>query len=286
MPSSAIIPSSVINPSPAIITVAITGSVGQKRHNPAIPITVEEQVAATRAAFEAGASLAHLHVRRDDGAPTSDPALFERLGRGIREACPGMIVQFSTGGRSGTGSERGGMLHLEPDMASLSTGSVNFPGRVYENHPVLIRELAAKMKAHGVKPEIEVFDLSMLYRALDLVEEGLIEGPLHVQFVMGVQNAMPAVRQAFDFMADELERLMPEATWTGAGIGRHHFEVLGWALSRGGHARTGLEDNIRLDRDVLAPSNAALVERVAAMCADLGRSVATAQEARTLLHLP
>ena len=206
-----------VRTTPCIITVAITGSVPRKEHNPAVPITIDEQVDSTRAAFEAGASIAHVHVRRDDQTPTSDPERFAALLAGLRQACPGMIVQFSTGGRSGKGSERGGMVHLGCDMASLATGSCNFPTIIYENSPDLIRELAAKMLAHKVKPEIEVFDLSMLYQALRLAEEGLLQKPLHVQFVFGVKNAMPAIRPAFDFMVDEIARLAPEATWTAAG---------------------------------------------------------------------
>lgn len=270
---------------PCIITVAITGSVPRKEHNPAVPISVSEQVESTHEAFEAGAALAHVHVRKDDQTPTSDPQRFAELLAGLRKHCPGMIVQFSTGGRSGKGSERGGMLHLGCDMASLSTGSCNFPSIIYENHPDLIRELAQKMLENGVKPEIEVFDLSMLYQALRLADEGLLKTPLHVQFVMGVKNAMPAIRQAFDFMVDEVTRLAPEATWVAAGIGRHQLEVNRWCLERGGHCRTGLEDNIRWDETRLAASNAELVRRVADMCADYGRHPATAQEARALLGL-
>lgn len=270
---------------PCIITVAITGSVPRKENNPAVPITVAEQIASTQAAFAAGATIAHVHVRNDDQTPTSDPRRFAALLEGLRETCPGMIVQFSTGGRSGQGSERGGMLHLGCDMASLATGSCNFPAGIYENRPSLVAELAQKMLAHNVKPEIEVFDLSMLYQALRLASEGLLRPPLHVQFVFGVKNAMPAVRQAFDFMVDELHRLAPQATWTAAGIGRHQLEVCHWALQRGGHCRTGLEDNIRWDETRLAASNAELVRRTAALCPDYGRHPASVSEARKLLAL-
>jgi uncharacterized protein (DUF849 family) len=177
------------------------------------------------------------------------------------------------------------MLHLGCDMASLATGSCNFPTIIYENSPDLVRELAQKMLAHNVKPEIEVFDLSMLYQALRLADEGLLKKPLHVQFVFGVKNAMPAVRQAFDFMVDEITRLAPEATWTAAGIGRHQLEVNHWCLDRGGHCRTGLEDNIRWNGTELAPSNAALVARVAELCRSYGRHPASVAEARALLSL-
>ena len=271
---------------PCIITVAITGSVPRKEHNPAVPVTVAEQIESTRAAFAAGATVAHAHVRGDDQNPTSDPKRFATLLAGLRKSCPGMIMQFSTGGRSGKGPERGGMLHLGCDMASLSTGSCNFPTIIYENHPDLIRELAAKMLIHNVKPEIEVFDLSMLYQALRMADEGLLKKPLHVQFVFGVKNAMPAVRQAFDFMVDEVTRLAPDATWTAAGIGRHQLEVNLWSLDRGGHCRTGLEDNIRWDETRLARSNAELVGRVAELCLLHGRHPASTAEARQLLSLP
>ncbi len=269
-----------------IVTVAITGSVPTKADNPAVPLTVAEQIDSTQQAFEAGAVLAHCHVRRDDGTPSSDPERFARLIEGLRRHCPGIIVQVSTGGRSGAGRERGGMLGLGPDMASLATGSCNFPTRVYDNPPELIDWLAAEMRTHGVKPEIEVFDLSMLFKAVEMAADGRIEGPLHVQFVMGVANAMPVDRAVFDFYVDTLARLAPDATWTGAGIGRHQLTLNRWSLERGGHCRTGLEDNVRLDRTTLAPSNAALVRRVVDLCAEYGRRPATVAEARALLGLP
>lgn len=271
---------------PCIITVAITGSLPTKADNPAVPITVAEQVESTQAAFEAGASLVHAHVRNDDGTPTSDPDRFGRLLEGIRKHCPGMIVQFSTGGRSGAGEERGGMIPLKPDMASLATGSCNFPTRVYENSPQLVDWLADRMRTHGVKPEVEAFDLSMIFKAVEMAQDGRIAGRLHVQFVMGVKNAMPVDRDVFAFYVRTLERLAPDATWTGAGIGRHQDTLQRWALDHGGHLRTGLEDNVRLDRHTLASSNAALVERAAALCAEYGRHPASAAEARALLSLP
>jgi 3-keto-5-aminohexanoate cleavage enzyme len=273
-------------PTPCIITVAITGSLPTRANNPAVPITVEEQVESTHEAFEAGATLAHCHVRNDDQSPTSDPEKFRRLLEGLRRHCPGMIVQFSTGGRSGSGRERGGMLPLRPDMASLSTGSCNFPTRVYENSPELIDWLAAEMQTRGVKPEIEAFDLSMIFKAVQMAQAGQIEPPLHVQFVMGVKNAMPVDRATFEFYVATLRRLAPDATWTGAGIGRDQVTLNRWSLELGGHCRTGLEDNVRLDRDTLAPSNAALVERVVALCPEFGRRPATVAEARALLSLP
>ena len=273
-------------PAPCIITVAITGSLPRKENNPAVPITIPEQVESTQAAFEAGATLAHLHVRNDDQSSTSDPARFARLQEELRRHCPGMILQFSTGGRSGAGRERGAMLALRPDMASLATGSCNFPTRVYENAPDLVDWLAAEMLAHGVKPEIEAFDLSMIFKAVEMQRAGRIRAPLHVQFVMGVKNAMPVDRAAFEFYVATLRRLAPDATWTGAAIGKDQLTLNRWSLELGGHCRTGLEDNVRWDRTTLAPSNAALVARVADLCPAYGRRPATVPEARAILNLP
>jgi len=270
---------------PCIITVAITGSVPTKKDNPAVPITVAEQVESTHAAYEAGAALVHVHVRNDDGTTTSDPEKFARFLAGIRKHCPDMIVQFSTGGRSGMGKERGGMLHLRPEMASLTTGSVNFQKIIYENHPSLINDLASTMLTHGVKPEIEIFDLAMLYNAAKLVADGLLKAPVHVQFVLGIPGALPADRQVLDFELGQLQRMLPGATWTAAGIGRHQLMVNEWTLELGGHCRTGLEDNVRFDKERLAASNAELVARVAAIAGNFGRSVATPAEARRILGL-
>jgi 3-keto-5-aminohexanoate cleavage enzyme len=270
---------------PCIISVAITGSLPRKNDNPAVPISVAEQVESTHASFEAGAALVHLHVRNDDETPTSSPDRFKEVLDAIRRYCPGMITQVSTGGRSGAGHERGGMLHLRPDMASLATGSVNFPNRVYDNPPDLVEWLATEIKAYSIKPEIEAFDLSMIFQAVALQERGLISGPLHIQFVMGIRNAMPADRQVLEFYVETLERIAPGSTWTGAGIGRHQLDMARWSLELGGHCRTGLEDNVRLNRDTLAPSNAALVAQTVRLCADFGRPVASATQARQLLGL-
>lgn len=270
---------------PCIICVAITGSVPQKSDNPAVPISIAEQVESTQEAFEAGASIAHCHVRMEDGTPTSDPERFARLKEGIETHCPGMIVQLSTGGRSGAGKARGGMLPLRPDMASLSVGSNNFPTRVYENPPDLVDWLAAEMRDYDVKPEIEAFDLSHIVQATRMQADGRLRGPLYVQFVMGVKNAMPADERIFEFYIETLGRLAPDALWCGAGIGPNQSIVNEWCIARGGHTRTGLEDNVRLDRDTLAPSNAALVRRTVALCGKYGRAVATPAQARALLGL-
>ncbi|WP_108813685.1 3-keto-5-aminohexanoate cleavage protein [Loktanella sp. Alg231-35] len=270
---------------PCIICVAITGSVPTKADNPAVPITVSEQIESTHAAFEAGASICHAHVRNDDGTTSSDPEKFAALRDGVVKHCPGMIIQFSTGGRSGAGSERGGMLPLRPDMASLSVGSNNFPTRVYENPPDLIKWLAAEMIIHDVKPEIEAFDLSHIFQAVAMHQRGQIKDVPYIQFVMGIKNAMPADRAVFDFYVQTVGRLLPHAPWCAAGIGPNQIKLNEWAIAAGGHVRTGLEDNVRLDRDTLAPSNAALVAQAAELCERLERPVADAATAREILGL-
>ncbi|MEM5468289.1 3-keto-5-aminohexanoate cleavage protein [Celeribacter marinus] len=270
---------------PCIICVAITGSLPNKDNNPAVPISIEEQIESTHQAFEAGATIAHCHVRDDEGKPTSDPERFARLKEGLERHCPGMIVQLSTGGRSGAGRDRGGMLSLSPDMASLSVGSNNFPTRVYENSPDLVDWLASEMLLHDVKPEIEAFDLGHIVQATRMAADGRLRGPLYVQFVMGVQNSMPADEPIFDFYIKTLKRLAPDAQWCAAGIGPAQLTINEWAISKGGHTRTGLEDNVRLDRERLAPSNAALVQRAIDLCEKYERPVATWQQARDLLGL-
>ena len=271
---------------PCIICVAITGSLPQKSDNPAVPVTVAEQIESTHEAFEAGATIAHCHVRNDDGSPSSDPGKFDQLLEGVRKHCPGMIVQFSTGGRSGAGKTRGGMLSLQPDMASLSVGSNNFPTRVYQNPPDLVDWLASEMSIYKVVPEIEAFDLSHIFQAVAMSKAGKLPGKLYVQFVMGVQNAMPADKNVFDYYVRTLRRLAPDTEWCAAGIGRHQPELNEWSIAAGGHARTGLEDNVRLDRNTLAPSNAALVERTVEICHRFNRPVAAWAEARSILGLP
>lgn len=270
---------------PCIICVAITGSLPTKGNNPAVPITIAEQIESTQEAFEAGASIAHCHVRDDEGKPTADPERFARLKEGLEKHCPGLIVQLSTGGRSGAGRTRGGMLPLRPDMASLSVGSNNFPTRVYENPPDLVDWLAAEMIRFDVKPEIEAFDLSHIVQAAAMARDGRLRGPLYVQFVMGVKNAMPADEPIFDFYIQTLRRLAPDAQWCAAGIGPAQIVINEWAIAKGGHTRTGMEDNVRLDRDRLAPSNAALVRRAVDLCGKYGRPVATWQQARAMLGL-
>lgn len=270
---------------PLIITVAITGAVPKKKDNPAVPVVPAEQVESTHEAFEAGASLVHIHVRNPDESPGSDPELYGRVQEGVRKHCPGMIVQFSTGGRGREQSKRAAMLYLKPDMASLATGSVNFPTNIYENPPDFVEGLAKSMLEYDIKPEVEVFDLAMLYNAANLVKKGLLKDPPHIQFVMGIPNAMPARRSIFDFLRKELKEVLPRATWVAAGVARHQWEVNQWCMETGGHCRTGLEDNLKIEPDRLAASNAELVKKIVDNCAKFDRRPATPVEARAILGL-
>ena len=270
---------------PCIITVAITGSVPKKIDNPTIPISVSEQIESTRKCYEAGASLVHLHVRNDDESPSSDVNKFKELLDGIKESCPNMIIQFSTGGRGRSHEERGAMLYLKPDMASLATGSVNFPSSIYENPPSLINDLAHSMLNNSIKPEVEIFDLAMLYNAIEMVKDGLLIEPIHVQFVFGIRNALPAKKNILEFQISELKKFLPQSTWTAAGLGKSQLIVNEWSLELGGHCRTGLEDNIKYDKTRLANGNEELVERLALLSKKFHRPVASPTEARGILGL-
>jgi uncharacterized protein (DUF849 family) len=273
------------NSTPVIITVAITGAIPRKKDCPGLPVTVSEQIEETHKAYEAGAALVHLHVRKPDESPSSDPDQFAKVQEGIKKHCPDMIIQFSTGGRGQDQALRGAMLFHRPDMASLATGSVNFPHGIYENPPTFVDGLANEMNKYDIKPEIEIFDMAMLYSAADLIKRGLLKAPAHVQFVMGVPNAMPAKRSILEFLVSELKEIMPDATWTAAGIARHQLPVNEWALEMGGHARTGLEDNIKFDQTRVAKDNAELVSRVAELATKYNRPVANGKLAREILGL-
>ncbi|MEP3279360.1 MAG: 3-keto-5-aminohexanoate cleavage protein [Stappiaceae bacterium] len=270
---------------PCILCCAITGSVPTKASNPALPISVAEQIESSHEAVEAGAAIIHAHVRNPDETPTSDPEKFAELKSGLERHCPGVIIQFSTGGRSGAGQERGGMLSLRPDMASLAVGSNNFPTRVYENPPDLIDWLTSEMRQYQITPEVEAFDLSHILQAIKMHSEQRLYGKLYVQFVMGVKNAMPVDKDVFDFYARIMEERAPLAQWCAAGIGANQVVVNEWAIAAGGHTRAGLEDNVRLDRQTLAPSNAALIKRAADICEKYERPVATVSQARQMLGL-
>jgi uncharacterized protein (DUF849 family) len=271
---------------PAIITVAITGAVPTTKDNPAVPVTPEKQVESAIEAFHAGATVCHLHVRDGDERPSSDPALYQEVRAGVQESCPEMVVQFSTGARGRTIEERFSCLDLRPEMASFSTGSVNFPHGIYENPPDVVEEQAQRMIELGVKPEIEVFDMAMLYKAAELVDRGLLESPPHIQLVMGIKNALPPREEIVDFFKAELDALIPDATWTCMATGRFQIEANRWALARGGHVRTGFEDNIFRSKGRLAVSNAELVSLAAELCPEYGRHPASPEETRQMLRLP
>jgi uncharacterized protein (DUF849 family) len=270
---------------PCVLCCAITGSLPRKSNNPAVPISISEQVESAHAAVEAGATIIHAHVRNADETPSSDPDKFAALKEGLEKHCPGVVIQFSTGGRSGAGQERGGMLPLRPDMASLSVGSNNFPTRVYENPPDLVDWLASEMTKYDITPEVEAFDLSHILQAIAMHKAGKLQGKLYVQFVMGVKNAMPADKAVFDFYVQTMRDRAPDAEWCAAGIGPSQIILNEWAIAAGGHTRAGLEDNVRLDRDTLAPSNAALIKRAADLCAKHDRPVATIADTRDILGL-
>ena len=206
---------------------------------------------------------------------------------GVRKHCPGIIVQFSTGSAAGPSlDERGGALRLRPDMASLTTGSVNLADRLYENAPQLVRGLARRMRENGVKPEVEVFDLSMIHAARALVDLGLMRAPAHAQFIIGNKNPLPARRAILEFLAAELERSLPGATWSLAGLSPDDPDIADWALELGGHLRTGFEDTLRRPDGQRAKSNADLVAVLAEACKRQGFRCATPAEARRILSLP
>ncbi len=266
-----------------IITAAVTGSLPTRRMTPHVPITPEEIVRDGMACEAAGASVIHLHARDPrDESPASDYALFEAICQGIRSETR-LISQISTGGRAGMAYEqRCERLKLKPEMASLTTGSVNFPNSVYENSPDLIEALAADMQTYGIKPEMEIFDVSMISNATALLAKGLVAAPLHFDFVMGLKGAIPASVENLVHMRNTIPG---DATWTVAGIGRAQLPMTTHAILMGGHVRVGLEDNIYYRRGELA-TNAQLVERVVQLARIVGREVATPDEARQILHLP
>lgn len=264
-----------------IITVAPTGSKPRKEHTPHVPVTTGEIVEDALRCEQAGASVLHIHTRDEAQNPSDDPERF----RAVVEALAGrtrLILQVSTGGRAGTDLEsRRRRLAMDVEMASLTTGSVNFPNTAYVNPPQLVRGLAGEMRKRSIKPEIEVFDLAMLHNAIYLMEDGLIPAPLHFNFVMGLRGAMPA---RVEHLA-HLKMFLPAgATWGVSAIGAAQLPMAVHAILMGGHVRVGLEDNIYYDRGKLA-TNQMLVERVVKISRMLGREVATPDEAREMLGL-
>lgn len=267
-----------------IITAAICGAEVTKEHNPNVPYTIEEIAREAYAAYNAGASIIHLHVRYDDGTPTQDKERFREAIEAIKAKCPDVIIQPSTGGAVGmTSEERLQPIYLNPEMASLDCGTLNFGGdEIFVNTENMIIEFALKMNEVGVKPELEVFDKGMIDTALRLHKKGYIKTPMHFNFVMGVTGGISGEIRDFLFLKESIPE---DSTFTATGIGRYEFSVATMAILTGGHVRVGFEDNIYISKGVLARSNRELVEKVVRIARELGREIATPQEARKILGL-
>ena len=265
-----------------IITVAIKGSVPTLDNTPHVPITPEEIAESAVRCREAGASIAHIHARDADGKPTLDPGVFERTHQLITIRTD-MIVQISTGARAGydTEARSAAVKRIRPEMASLTTGSMNFPDQVYANSFEVVDTLASVMKEAGTKPEMEIFEAGMIDNALMLVDKGLAEPPLHFDFVLGSRGSQPATPRTLLFLCESIPL---DATWTVAAIGRFQLPMAITAIPMGGHVRVGLEDNIYYRKGELA-TNEQLVARIARIASEAERPVATPSEARKILSL-
>jgi 3-keto-5-aminohexanoate cleavage enzyme len=267
-----------------IITIAPTGNVPTKENNANSPLTVDEIVADIKKCKNLGASVAHIHVRDENLKPTSDRSLFEKVLNNLDKDNVDIIKQVSTGARGGenTIAWRGQMLDLpNADMASLSTGSSNFPSSVNSNSPELVEALAKKMLDNNLKPEIEVFDTAMLFQALFYLKKGILKGPLHFNFVLDVKGSMPATPKNLMFLVDNLPK---DATWNISGIGNSQVQMITMAIAMGGHVRTGLEDVLKYDSKTLA-TNEMLIKRVVNIANAVGREIATVDESRKILGL-
>jgi 3-keto-5-aminohexanoate cleavage enzyme len=266
-----------------VITAALVGGEINKEDFPALPVTPEEIAEEAYACRQAGCSMVHLHVRDKEGKPTQSAAVFAEVIDAIRAKCPDLIVQPSTGGSTWMSiDQRIESLNLKPEIATLTTGTVNFGDEVFMNDPKGIETIARRMQLMGVKPEIEVFDAGMVENALRLVKKGLIETPLHFDFVMNVPGGIPGTPKNLMFLT---ELIPPGSTWTVAGVGRSQLPMSALAIIMGGHVRTGFEDNVFYAYKQPAKSNAELVARVARLARELQREVATPDEAREILHL-
>jgi 3-keto-5-aminohexanoate cleavage enzyme len=265
-----------------IITVALTGNVPTREMNPDLPVTAGEVAADVRRCADAGAVLFHVHARDADGKPTLERDAFKKRVRRIKEVAPGVIIQLSTGGRAGKDWEaRANPVRLLPEMASFTTGSNNLPGMIYENSPQFIEFLAKVFHETGVKPEIEVFETGMINNALFLQSKGYLSAPMHFQFVLGAPGAMPASVRNLSFLADSIPA---GSTWTVAGIAKAEIPLAAAAIVMGGQVRVGLEDNLYLPDGSLA-SNPKLVETIVRIANEVGRGIASPDEARSILSL-
>lgn len=270
-------------PEPLIITVAAVGAEVTPEQQPNLPITPEELARDAAACEAAGASIYHLHVRDDLGRPTMDVETFRRAHDAILAATD-LIVQFTSGGAVSDGEEaRIAPLSLRPEMATLTTGTVNFGSEVFLNPAPLVERLYRRMRAVGTVPEFEIFDAGMIATAARVYDEHGDGHHSHFDFVLGVPGALPAGPGVIDFLRSLLP---PAATWSATGIGRAHTAVMEEAISSGGHVRTGFEDVRYVEPGRLAASNAELVQKVATLAADRGRPLATPRETRDLLGLP
>ncbi|MGB9599823.1 MAG: 3-keto-5-aminohexanoate cleavage protein [Myxococcota bacterium] len=267
---------------PLIITVAAVGAETTRGQTPYLPITAEEIGEEAERIRDAGACMIHLHVRKEDGTPTQDKRVFERAIAEIRRRTD-IIIQVSTGGAVWmTAEERAQPLELNPQMASLTVGTCNFQDEVFSNPFPLIRKLARMMNERDIIPEIEIFDVGFLDNVRLLIREGVLLPPLHFDFVMGVPGAMGADEQLLDFL---ISRLPEGSTWSVAGVGRYEFPMAELAIKKGGHVRVGLEDNIYLEKGVLAKGNVELVKKVVEMAEKMNRPIATLKEAKRILRL-
>lgn len=268
-----------------ILSVATTGSATSREQTPYVPITPEEIAEQAIQCYEEGAAIVHIHVRDDNGRVTCDPERYARVAEIIRSHnCP-IIVNMSTGGGAGIVSdeERMNPVSLSPEIASFDCGSVNFGAGVFVNSPSFLDALSGRMEEFGVKPEIECFDSGMIENARRLIDQGKLKPPFWFQFVLGVRGGAPATAQQLVHMVNELP---PDSRWSVCAIGRNQLPMNIMAIAMGGHARTGLEDNIYYSYRVLAEGNAQLVARLARLARDADRELATPDEARELLGLP
>jgi 3-keto-5-aminohexanoate cleavage enzyme len=269
---------------PTIIQCAITGAQDAPSKNPNLPTTAAEIADSALGAWRAGAAIVHIHARLLDGTPTSSVEQFRPIVEQIRASRADVVLNLTTGSGGGraSGADRWACTDLDPELASFDCGSLNFGDRVFENSLPFLRALAEVLLEKGIKPEIECFEPGHITTALRLREEGLLEQPLHFQFILGIPGAAPATIQQLAHMRSMLP---PQATWSAAGIGAAQSSVSLFALAAGGHLRTGLEDNLYYRRGELADSNAQLVARLVRTCEEFDRPVATPDEARELLGL-
>lgn len=267
---------------PLIITVAPIGAEVTKEDNPNLPITPEEIAEEAYNCYKAGASIIHLHARDENGNPTQDPEIYNEMIKLIKERC-NIIIQISTGGATGMSpEERRAPLKLKPEMASLTTGTVNFGDSVFYNPPTLIKSLAQEMKNLGIKPEMEIFDVGMIANAKKLIKEELIDAPFQFGLIMGVPGGIPGTIKDLMYL---VESLPEKSMWSATGIGKTHLPISVTSIALGGNVRLGFEDNIYYEKGILAKSNAQLVKRIVRIAKEIGRKIATPDEARKLLRL-